>query len=83
VLPRVNGYDVLDVNDHGDGTGESSVRFTGGGSYLIVTRWQNMDGMWRGVEAEIPPSEMKASWWHKLFGRGPRPARPVERKDLS
>jgi hypothetical protein len=83
LLPRVTGYQVLDVNDHGNGTGESSVRFTGRGSYVIVTRWRNVDGTWRGVEAEVPAGEMKASWWQKVFGRGPRPADPVERKDLS
>jgi len=82
VLPRARAYKLLDIIEHGD-LAESVVRYAGGGSYVVRTRWRLIDGVWKGVEAEIPPDSMRAPWWRRLVGRGPRPARPVDRRDLS
>lgn len=83
VLPRARKYSVLDISDHGDGTGESSVEFIGSGRYVLVTRWRGSDGVWKGIDAETPADSMRAPWWRRMLGQGPKPAPPVERKDLS
>lgn len=81
-LPRARRYEVLDIGEQ-DGRGQSLVRYLGGGAYAIRTAWELADGVWRGVAVELPPELMRAPWWRRLFGGGPRPAPPVERRDLS
>jgi hypothetical protein len=83
VLPHARRYRIVDISDQGDGSGESSVEFVGAGRYVLVTRWRRADGAWRGVDAEIPAESMRAPWWRRMLGQGPKPAPPVERKDLS
>ncbi len=83
VLPRARRYNIVDISEPGDGSGVSSVGFAGAGSYVLTTRWQRVDGAWRGVDAEIPAESMRTPWWRRMLGQGPKPAPPVERKDLS
>jgi hypothetical protein len=82
MLPRARMYNILDITDQGS-SAESSVRYVGAGSYVIRTRWRLIDGVWKGVEAEVPQDSMRAPWWRRLLRQGPRPAPPVERRDLS
>ena len=83
VLPRARKFKIVDISEQGEGSGESSVEFVGSGSYVLVTRWRQAAGAWKGIDAEIPTESMRAPWWRRMLGQGPKPAPPVERKDLS
>jgi len=81
-LPQARRYEILDISEQ-DGRGESLVRYLAAGAYAVRTTWERADGVWRGVAVELPPELMRAPWWRRLLGRGPRPAPPVKRRDLS
>lgn len=82
-LPRTRRFDILDITPQGDAT-VASVRFRGTGvSYELRTTWRKLDGAWKSVDASIPASTVRVSWWRRLFvGRVEPPARPT-RRDLS
>ena len=82
-LPHARRFDVIDITDAGDG-GTALVRYAGRGvSYDVRTVWRRADGLWRAVEAEVPPESVQASWWRRLFGGAPSAPGPAQRKDLS
>ena len=82
-LPRARRYDIIDITETGDG-GTALVRYAGRGvRYEVRSSWRLTDGLWRAVEAEVPPGSVQASWWRRLFGGAPSAPGPAQRKDLS
>jgi len=78
---RSRSFAVVSVAEDG-GEGAAEVRFSGGGAYLLRTRWQRIDGRWKVVDATIPAESIRAPWWRRIFGGG-RPEAVPERRDLS
>lgn len=76
-------YDVLDITATG-GTGTSDVRYKGSGSYVLRTRWERRDGLWRAVMVEMPPELSRGPWWRRLLRLERRSGRPpaAKRRDL-
>ena len=76
-------YEVLDITMTGV-AGNSDVRYTGSGSYVLRTRWERPDGLWRAVMVEMPPELARGSWWRRVLrlerGSGQPPG--AERRDL-
>jgi hypothetical protein len=64
-------FDVVAVEE-GDGIGESAVRYSGRGSYVLRQRWERRDGAWKSIDAERPSSEVKMPMWQRVLrlGRG-------------
>jgi hypothetical protein len=82
-LPRPRRFDILDITPQGDAVA-ASVRFRGAGvSYELRTTWQKLDGAWKAVDANIPASTMRVSWWRRLLGGRTEPAAWPARRDLS
>jgi hypothetical protein len=82
-LPRARTYVVIDITESGDSRA-ALVRYVGlGVRYDMRTAWRIDGGLWRAVEAEIPPGSVRASWWRRLLGGAPPIPPPVQRKDLS
>jgi len=81
--PGIRRYEVVDITVQG-GAGSSDVRYIGGGSYVLRTRWERPDGLWKAVMVEMPPESVRGSWWRRLLGmeRAGTPSVP-ERRDLS
>src|SRR3990172_10191774 len=66
-LPRARRYEIVDIRDTGDG-GSALVRYGGrGAGYDVRTVWRLADGLWRAVEAEVPPESVRASWWRRFL----------------
>ncbi len=76
-------YEILDITQNAD-TGSSDVRYTGSGSYVLRTRWERPDGLWRAVMVEMPAEHSRGSWWRRVLhlerGSGQPPV--AERRDL-
>ena len=76
-------YEILDITASGD-TGCSHVRYKGSGSYVLRTRWERPDGLWRAVMVEMPPELSRDSWWRRVLRleRGSAQPPAAERRDL-
>jgi hypothetical protein len=78
---RSRSFEVVSVSEDG-ADGMAEVRFSGGGAYVLRTRWKQIDGRWKAVEAEIPAASIRVPWWRRIVGGG-RPGPSPERRDLS
>jgi hypothetical protein len=76
---------VMDISEQDAGSAISDVLYSGGGwSYVLRTRWQLIDGLWRGTSAEVVEGTVKAAWWRRLLRRISRPSESAPpRRDLS
>ena len=76
-------YEILDITTSGD-SGSSDVRYKGSGSYVLRTRWERPDGLWRAVMVEMPPELSRGPLWRRVLrlerGSGQPPV--AERRDL-
>ncbi|MBI5285347.1 MAG: nuclear transport factor 2 family protein [Chloroflexi bacterium] len=82
-LPRARRYEIVDITESVDG-GTAIVRYGGRGvCYDVRSIWRLADGLWRAVEAEVPPESVRASWWRRLLGGAPSAPGSAQRKDLS
>ncbi len=82
-LPRARTFDILDITDTGDVVA-AAVRFRGGGvSYTLRTSWRTIDGLWKAVDAHVPPESVHASWWRRALRGSPAAPARAERRDLS
>lgn len=81
--PGIRRYEVLDITVQ-NGAGSSDVRYSGGGSYVLRTRWERPGGLWKAIMVEMPPESVRGSWWRRLLRmeRAGAPSVP-ERRDLS
>jgi hypothetical protein len=78
----VKRYEVLNITVRG-AAGDSDVRYDGGGSYVLRTRWERPEGLWRAVMVEMPPEFTRAPLWRRVLRLPRRPdARSGERRDL-
>ena len=78
----IRGYEIVDLSVRG-AVGGSDVRYSGGGSYVMRTRWERPDGLWKAVIVEMPPDSIRSPWWRRMLGLGPRQDPPApERRDL-
>jgi hypothetical protein len=79
----VKRYNILDITERGDAA-MSDVRYEGAGSYVLRTRWERPDGLWKAVMVEMPADLRRAPWWRRLLGLGRAGAdpAPTERRDL-
>ena len=69
--PHPRRFDVVAIEE-GDGVGESAVRYSGNGSYVLRQRWERRDGAWKSIAAERPSSEVRMPLWQRILrlGRG-------------
>ena len=75
-------YEIVDLSVRG-AVGDSDVRYSGSGSYVMRTRWECPDGLWKAVMVEMPADSIRSPWWRRMFGLGPRQDPPAaERRDL-
>ena len=81
--PSVRRYEILDITVE-SGVGSSDVRYIGGGSYVLRTRWERPEGLWKAIMIEMPPESIRGPWWRRLLRleRAGTPSVP-ERRDLS
>jgi hypothetical protein len=78
----VKRYEILDITIRG-AVGDSDVRYDGAGSYVLRTRWERPDGLWRAVMVEMPPELSRGPLWRRVLGLDRRgDARSRERRDL-
>jgi hypothetical protein len=78
----VKRYEVLDITIRG-AAGASDVRYDGAGSYVLRTRWERPDGLWRAVMVEMPPELTRAPLWRRLLRLERRgDSHAGERRDL-
>jgi hypothetical protein len=78
----VKRYEILDITLRG-AVGDSDVRYDGAGSYVLRTRWERPDGLWRAVMVEMPPELSRGPLWRRVLGLDRRgDARSRERRDL-
>ena len=68
----------------GPGTGDSDVRYSGSGSYVLRTRWERPDGLWKAVMVEMPADSIRSSVVAPDAPAGARAQDPpaAERRDL-
>lgn len=64
-------FEIVAVEER-DGAGESAVRYSGAGSYVLRQRWERRDSGWKAIDAERPASEVRAPLWRRILrlGRG-------------
>lgn len=78
----VKRYEVLDITCGGEVAG-TDVRYSGAGSYVLRTRWERREGLWKAVMVETPPGLRRRPWWQRLLrGERHRDSSPSERRDL-
>jgi hypothetical protein len=79
----VRRYEVLDITKRADG-GSSDVRYIGSGSYVLRTRWERRDGLWKAVMVEMPPELAVRPWWRRVLRLERRGGLPpvADRRDL-
>jgi hypothetical protein len=59
-------YEVIDLQVNGD-VGYSDVRYSGRGSYVLRTRWERRDGLWKAVVVEVPKDGIKMAFWKRVL----------------
>ena len=71
--PHPRRFDIVTIEER-DGVGESAVRYSGRGSYVLRQRWERRDATWKSIDAERPASEVTMPLWQRVlrFGRAPR-----------
>lgn len=75
-------YELVDITVHEDAA-DTLVRYSGAGSYVLRTRWERRDGLWKAVMVEMPRELARGSWWQRLLRLGGRDAASTgERRDL-
>lgn len=62
---RPRRYEVLHVAEHGE-SGESEVRFRGGGSFVLRQQWERGNGHWRVIASSIPGGDVRLPVWSRL-----------------
>ena len=62
----VKKYEILDISANGS-LGNSDVEYSGAGSYVLRTRWERPDGLWRAVMVEMPPELSRGPWWRRVL----------------
>jgi hypothetical protein len=62
-------FEVVTIDER-DGIGESVVRYSGRGSYVLRQRWERRDGAWKTIDAARPASEVRAPLWRRLLRLG-------------
>ena len=79
----IRKYVILDISA-GEAVGTSDVEYSGAGSYVLRTRWERPDGLWKAVMIEMPPGLSRGPWWRRVLGleRGSRPPPVSDRRDL-
>jgi hypothetical protein len=79
----IANYEVLDITMIGL-AGSSDVQYSGSGSYVLRTRWERPDGLWRAVMVEMPPDSVRGPWWRRVLHLERRAEGPstAERRDL-
>ena len=76
-------YEILDISA-GEMIGNSDVRYSVSGSYVLRTRWERPDGLWKAVMVEMPPELSRGPWWRRVLRlerSGGRRSAP-DRRDL-
>jgi hypothetical protein len=66
---RSNSYQVLSVDESGD-AGRSELRFRGVANYVLRTRWERRNGVWKAVMVETPPEGNRPGWWKRMLRAG-------------
>jgi len=80
---KARNFRILDITCD-DATGRADVRYEGGWSYVVRTRWQLIDGFWKATESELVADSLRAPLWRRLIGRTTPPQELVApRRDLS
>ncbi len=75
-------YEIIDLSVRG-AVGDSAVRYSGTGSYVMRTRWECPDGHWKAVMVETPTDSIRTPWWRRMLRIGSRQDPPAaERRDL-
>jgi hypothetical protein len=75
---------ILDISGGDETSATSDVWYSGAWSYVVRTRWQLIDGLWRATAAELVAGTLKPSWWQRLLRRAsPKPEPAPPRRDLS
>ena len=79
----IRKYEILDISASGS-VGNSDVEYSGAGSYVLRTRWERRDGLWKAVMIEMPPGLSRGSWWRSMLGleRGGGTPPVPDRRDL-
>lgn len=62
----IKSFELIDITVHGDAA-DTDVRYSGAGSYVLRTRWERRDALWKAVMVEMPPELTRGSWWRRLL----------------
>jgi hypothetical protein len=76
-------YEILDISEAAN-AGTSDVRYSGTGNYVLRTRWERPESLWRAVMVEMPPELVRGPWWRRMLRLERGSGRPSEaqRRDL-
>jgi hypothetical protein len=78
----IKNYEILNITMRGEAA-DTDVRYSGAGSYVLRTRWERREALWKAVMVEMPPGLTRGSWWQRLL-RLERNSEPAgsDRRDL-